>query len=465
MQLGKKVDCLKRDKFVKMLVDLIEQLACDKRGSTFAIDGQWGIGKSFVINMLEKELKITDDEMSNKFLVCKYNCWQYDYYEEPLCAIVTSLQKNIKDYESTFKEYLKKESYERAGAVSKEIVGGILKCFSGIELDKVLDAALGKSKENIIYGDLAEAIVKIREKLAEIAKETPILVIVDELDRCMPGYAIKVLERLHHVFSEQKNIIVVLGIDQKQLEGSIKQIYGSSVDTDRYLKKFIDFSLYLNTGELDDNWFSKFEDDYFKQFRTSETSYIEMNDFLTLFMKCINAREQEKVISKAIAVNNIIKRKLGNTINLDEFMGVFELVYILFKDYFYKNGSYKWFIDYFAPNVHIVDKIDYSGRKNENDDTTNKLNKALTFLKSEGTVPFMFENKNRMYFKNNGLPGKFLYGMHILKYKDIEDMNNDRACYITTRANFFSSADKLIDSDMKKYMDFLKEVKDIVELI
>ena len=51
-----KLDVLNRKEFVDRMVSLTEQLSHRKAATTFAIDGQWGVGKSFVLDMFEDEL-------------------------------------------------------------------------------------------------------------------------------------------------------------------------------------------------------------------------------------------------------------------------------------------------------------------------------------------------------------------------------------------------------------------------
>ena len=58
-----------------------------------------------------------------------------------------------------------------------------------------------------------------------MAEDKPIIVVVDELDRCVPEYAVKVLERLHHLFENQPNIIVLLAYDGQKLNHVIKNIW------------------------------------------------------------------------------------------------------------------------------------------------------------------------------------------------------------------------------------------------
>ena len=66
--------------------------------------------------------------------------------------------------------------------------------------------------------------------------------IVDELDRCIPEYAVKVLERLHHLTENQSNIITVIAIDKPQLTASVKQLFGFE-HPERYLEIFINFEI------------------------------------------------------------------------------------------------------------------------------------------------------------------------------------------------------------------------------
>jgi hypothetical protein len=77
-----------------------------------------------------------------------------------------------------------------------------------------------------------------------VVKDDEVL-IVDELDRCLPSYAIKVLERIHHVFNELENVVVIIAMEKKQMSNSLHQIYGDETNesparagkTPKYLPK------------------------------------------------------------------------------------------------------------------------------------------------------------------------------------------------------------------------------------
>ena len=92
-----KLDILDRESFVDSLLQLTENISQSKTTVSFAIDGAWGCGKSFVLDMFEEKLgEIQSEETyTDKYLIVRYNCWQYDYYEEPLVAIVSTLVDTI----------------------------------------------------------------------------------------------------------------------------------------------------------------------------------------------------------------------------------------------------------------------------------------------------------------------------------------------------------------------------------
>jgi hypothetical protein len=77
----------------------------------------------------------------------------------------------------------------------------------------------------------------------------PFVIFVDELDRCRPLYAIELLERIKHLFGIN-NLIFVLSIDKEQLGLSIQSQYGQ-IDTDNYLRRFIDLEFRLISSDID----------------------------------------------------------------------------------------------------------------------------------------------------------------------------------------------------------------------
>lgn len=65
-----------------------------------------------------------------------------------------------------------------------------------------------------------------------------LVIVIDELDRCKPTFAVEILEKIKHLFSV-KNIVFLLVMHKQQLEEAIRSVYGSNIDAHTYLQKFI----------------------------------------------------------------------------------------------------------------------------------------------------------------------------------------------------------------------------------
>lgn len=73
---------------------------------------------------------------------------------------------------------------------------------------------------------------------------TPLVIVIDELDRCRPDYALEVLEVIKHFFAVPM-VHFVLGVNLIALANSVKARYGQEIDATAYLQKFISLTLVL----------------------------------------------------------------------------------------------------------------------------------------------------------------------------------------------------------------------------
>ena len=350
--MGERIDLLNREGFVDNVIKVVNQLSDIKRGCCFAIEGGWGVGKTFVIEEIEERLKVHqyEETSSDRYFVFHYNCWQHDYYEEPAVAIISAMLASIKDDEAFFNKDIDntiKAGYELAKEKFKEIAGLYIENKIGIDLISLAD----KTKEN--KGKIEDAerefdkmfnfsqtIEKVKKKLQEIAEERTIVLFVDELDRCIPQYAIKVLERLHHIFYGLENVVVIMAIDRKQLEHSVEEMFGArkdelSIDVEKYLKKFIDFSMVLDNGVINESYKEKYEM-YFNKFTMKhEEDAEEITNILSKLFATIDIRRQEKLIEKANMVHSLVCNE-----KMDVSLLVFEVLYEVLK--IWKFGDLKY---------------------------------------------------------------------------------------------------------------------------
>ncbi|MBN2653031.1 MAG: hypothetical protein JXR63_11680 [Spirochaetales bacterium] len=228
-----KDDCLDRQdavqKVKKLLVD------CDGAFSV-SINGAWGSGKSFFLTLLEQELK------NEKVKVVKINAWETDFAGEPLYPLISSFQELL-NFEKE-NEYLKK-----ASNILKNIAFNAVSVASKGIIDKDVSSRQdGESGDFSLYKKTADYIRDFKKELKEVVI-TPHVILVDELDRCRPDYALKMLEILKHLFSEG-NLKIVYAMDESQMHNVVRTVYGLDTNVDRYLKRFIDYSYSLPEKDL-----------------------------------------------------------------------------------------------------------------------------------------------------------------------------------------------------------------------
>ena len=316
-----KLDILDREKFVEDLLRVVENISENKSSTCFALNGEWGCGKSFVLDMLEEQLseirlKRTD---TDKYFVLRYNCWKYDYYEEPLVAIVARMIESIEKKKEIFLSEEKKrkivDAAKIAGVAFLSIANASIKGISGIDLQNMYESVKHEKNDitekhekeysHDVYFAFNKIMDKLRGLLKEIAKEYTVIIIVDELDRCLPEYAIKVLERLHHLTEETENIITIVAMDKNQLLSSVKHAFGFE-KSEKYLEKFVHFEIKLDNGVASDKILKKYKT-YLELFDKDVLPFKDsVEEYFKEIFKGIGVRTQEQIIQKAMLVHKLL---------------------------------------------------------------------------------------------------------------------------------------------------------------
>lgn len=223
-------DVLNRKQVAEDFTNIITNL---NSPSVVAINGEYGMGKTFFIRRWAEELK-----KNNR--VVFFDAWQCDFQKEPLIPFVDTILKDAfpesNQLEKSSKDMVKNvisiaNNVLNIVLVQKDIVKGIYNEFANKEpLDD--------------YKKIQESILHFKKTLEENLSNQKLYIFVDELERCRPTYAIELLEAIKHIFNIN-NIIFILGISREQLKHTVSQMYGLNMDGDGYLKRFIDLELQL----------------------------------------------------------------------------------------------------------------------------------------------------------------------------------------------------------------------------
>lgn len=316
-----KLDILQRDEFVKQLERMIENISENKVSTCFAINGKWGCGKTFVLDMLQEQLeeKQSEKTAADKYFIIRYNSWKYDYYEEPVIALVVSIVRVIENKIKLMPDSKTKSKgigiLKAAGEALLSVTNDVLKNKIGIDIQKGYEIFKKGNEEGKleyerkhaydIYFNLNKVMEELASALENISKEYTIIFLVDELDRCMPEYAIKVLERLHHLTEGKSNIITVISMDKDQLKKSVEKIFGID-NPDKYLEKFIHFEVKLDYGEISETIMDKYPD-YIVMFDKDILPFNEpVEECLRAIFRGVDIRTQEQLVKRATIAHKLL---------------------------------------------------------------------------------------------------------------------------------------------------------------
>lgn len=231
-----------------------------------ALNSPWGTGKTSFLKMWEVYLR------NKGYNTVFFNCWENDFVGDPFIAFVEEIKRELshqnKDlitpsYSEKAKEFILQTSRKTRHFLwntTSDVFGHL----TGIDAQTITDDRKGEdnvAKNDISnYNDVKKSLNDFRDELSSIAEkcnEKPLIIFVDELDRCRPNFAIEVLERIKHVFNVE-NIIFILGIDKEALSNSIKTIYGENTKINGYLSRFIDLEVTLKYEEITDYCYIKY---------------------------------------------------------------------------------------------------------------------------------------------------------------------------------------------------------------
>ncbi|MBT5209300.1 MAG: NTPase, partial [Halieaceae bacterium] len=205
--------------------DLIRELILDPTvlPVTIGVFGDWGGGKSSIMQMLNDDLEALQED--DGIATLYFNGWLFEGYDDAKAALLSSILTSLRDHKrfgpklrDTATKLLKRVDYMRGARIllSGAVAGGVAAATGGLGLatapaimgaafsgagDKALDAA----KESVSGGEEPQAdeslsdIRQFRDDFANMLAASDIktlVVIIDDLDRCSPERIIENLEAI-----------------------------------------------------------------------------------------------------------------------------------------------------------------------------------------------------------------------------------------------------------------------------
>lgn len=259
-------DSIGRGEFVRQFVKMLNAI---EDNCTIALEGNWGSGKTFFVKQVKmvldahnpnyqpvngflteerrkaikekcSEFNAEDGSTELKPQLCVYyDAWQNDNDEDPILSLVYSI---VKETGSDF-------SFDKKPTL--DICGELIKLVCDKDISKLIKVLKGENALDLIKETKDEA-EKVSEFLQSLLPEVGkrLIVFVDELDRCKPSYAVKILERIKHYFLDEE-ITFVFSVNINELQHTIKKHYGNDFDATRYLDRFFDLRATLPKFDLE----------------------------------------------------------------------------------------------------------------------------------------------------------------------------------------------------------------------
>lgn len=241
-----------RDEFRRRVIaeNIIKLLKPEADLSPLVIDGDWGTGKTeFSIKL--KNLILEQEPESRVIYI---DAFKGDHADSPLLLITSAIASVLpKEHKTKFIEKalpairfgLKTAVKAGAGWVLRQETDNLAEEFKDA-IKKASNTAIDGTIENILedHIEAEKNIHSLKCCIEDIACENKTIIIIDELDRCRPSFSTSILETIKHIF-DTENVFFILVTNSVQLRASINHTYGYSIDAQKYLDKFIKYTITL----------------------------------------------------------------------------------------------------------------------------------------------------------------------------------------------------------------------------
>lgn len=248
--------------------------------SPMVIDGGWGTGKTEFCQKLIRLMQQQHPDYQPVYI----DAFRSDHSGEPLLALLAEIIKSctpedtdgqpserkrltreisklvkfgIKTGTNALSHYFLKQSMDDLAEEFRQITSDEQEAKNAAEAvtdvaAKITDYTIDATVEALLKEQIEaeKNLETLKSCLKKLAAENPIILFIDELDRCRPDYAVDMLEVIKHVF-DVENVKVVLVTNTKQLRAAINHRYGAEVDAQKYLDKFLKYSFALPDKVVD----------------------------------------------------------------------------------------------------------------------------------------------------------------------------------------------------------------------
>lgn len=248
------------EEFYKPFIeDLSKEVRFSTPPKTLAITGYWGSGKTSALAQLFKDLTgkyppsispperyLNEDENTEappKYVGVWFEAWRYQNEEQPIVSLLHAIKEEFTWLQSLPGQTKKIVDLSILGSLAvldsaMKVATGLKTNFKNLkkqaeqyEKDNLL-ATLPTDKIHLALKQAIDVLLQAQMETYGRSGETSdpskkMLIFIDDLDRCQPQAALKLLEGLK-LYLNIPNCVIVMGIDQAQLEHAVGSELGDS---------------------------------------------------------------------------------------------------------------------------------------------------------------------------------------------------------------------------------------------
>mgnify|MGYP001249963439 CR=1 FL=1 len=298
-----RIDRLNNLAVAKTIVSIIKE---SKESVSIGVHGDWGAGKSSILAMVEDELELTanSEDSENKdvtleYVITRFNSWQYQGFEDAKIALMSAI---VSQLEKKAEQYCEKHKIENGISEIKSIGKRLWKNLDKLSIAKsigkigvsvatgtaplaLIDGVISVIKDTVTDHNKADEIIETIGNLIKVPAEEAsgykemeefrnnftalfdkahvrkLVVLIDDLDRCLPKVAIETLEAVR-MFLTLDNTTFIIAADDAMIRYSVKEYFPRVLEqehnnldsiskfdynrfSDKYLEKLIQIPLHI----------------------------------------------------------------------------------------------------------------------------------------------------------------------------------------------------------------------------
>lgn len=210
-----------------------------------ALEGGYGTGKTYFITRFCEYLKNSNFKGDEQINAIYLNLWENDYVSDPFPVIAAKMLDALEPGRA-----LQKEIKDNAIKITKNLLKFGSRIFGGVDIGDLLPDLSQDKKDIKAFKE------SIRKAISE--KGAKVVLVVDELDRCKPDYAVKALETIKHFF-DIDGLLVILTTKLDFMDNICEAYYGHPRCYihmgEGYIQKFVQYKKILNPTSVSDYLF------------------------------------------------------------------------------------------------------------------------------------------------------------------------------------------------------------------